>query len=377
MTMQGGTARDRLRARAQAMYGGKRREDEEYQQQTAQRQEAETPAVGSARDRLRQRASAMGEVTGQREGESITMPERKTTWTDKVRSGGRTGNYTTTASTPEQQESVLRKGLSGKHPQRTDAEQAESLLRKGGTTEAVKASKKTGGKFDVGEYSKQLGRQFLSGIAEGGAATLAAGETLIGKGLDKLFPGAGFEGSGVFNALYHGRPDWKLFGENGLPGVKKEREYTQEKLAENIENIDTGSELGDKVAKKAASFGSDAAYGTGNALPMAVETIFSGGKKALSTLGSLGANVVQKSGLAGKLEEAAKLAGNTLRSREYWTSFFSEVGMDYYEALDNGATDDEATRYALSSALVNSVIEIGGGIQKIPEAPTFLSLIHI
>ena len=371
MTMQGGTARDRLRARAQAMYGGKRREDEEYQQQTAQRQEAETPAVGSARDRLRQRASAMGEVTGQREGESITMPERKTTWTDKVRSGGRTGNYTTTASTPEQQESVLRKGLSGKHPQRTDAEQAESLLRKGGTTEAVKASKKTGGKFDVGEYSKQLGRQFLSGIAEGGAAILAAGETLIGKGLDKLFPGAGFEGSGVFNALYQGRPDWKLFGENGLPGVKKEREYTQEKLAENIENIDTGSELGDKVAKKAASFGSDAAYGAGNALPMAVETIFSGGKKALSTLGSLGANVVQKSGLAGKLEEAAKLAGNTLRSRKYWMSFFSEVGMDYYEALDNGATDDEATRYALSSALVNSVIEIGGGIQKIPEAPTF------
>lgn len=371
MTMQGGTARDRLRARAQAMYGGKRREDEEQQNRQNQRQEVESPAVGSARDRLRQRASTMGVVTGQGEDESITMPERKPTWTDKVRSGGRTGNYTTVASTPGQQESVLRKGLSGNQPQRTDAEQVESLLRKGGTTEAVKASKKTGGKFDVGEYSKLLGRQFLAGIAEGGAATLAAGETLIGKGLDKLFPGAGFEGSGFFNAMYHGRPDWKFFGKNGLPGVKKEREYTQEKLAGNIENIDTGSELGDKVAKKAAYFGSDAAYGTGNAIPMAVEAIFSGGKKALSTLGSLGANVVQKSGLAGKLEEAAKLAGNTLRSREYRTSFLSEVGMDYYEALDNGATDDEATRYALSSALVNSVIEIGGGIQKIPEAPTF------
>ena len=371
MTMQGGTARDRLRARAQAMYGGKRREDEEQQNRQNQRQEAESPAVGSARDRLRQRASTMGVVTGQGEDESITMPERKPTWTDKVRSGGRTGNYTTVASTPGKQESVLRKGLSGNQPQRTDAEQAESLLRKGGTTEAVKASKKTGGKFDVGEYSKLLGRQFLSGIAEGGAATLAAGETLIGKGLDKLFPGAGFEGSGFFNALYHGRPDWKFFGKNGLPGVKKEREYTQEKLAENIENIDTGSELGDKVAKNAAYFGSGAAYGTGNALPMFAEVYFSGGKKALSTLGSLGANLVQKSGLAGKLEEAAKLAGNTLRSREYWTSFLSEVGMDYYEALDNGATDDEATRYALSSALVNSVIEIGGGIQKIPDAPTF------
>ena len=375
MTMQGGTARDRLRARAQAMYGGKRREDEEQQNRQNQRQEAETPAVGSARDRLRQRASAMGEVTGQREGESITMPERKTTWTDKVRSGGRTGNYTTVASTPEQQESVLRKGLSGKQPRRTDAEQAESLLRKGGTTEAVKASKKTGGKFDVGDYSKLLGESFAQGVAEGTAGTLAAGETLIGKGLDKLFPGAGFEGSGFFNALYNGRPDWKFFGKNGLVGIRQSREYTQQKLAEDVEDIETGSELGTKVAKKAATFGGDVAYGMGNALPMAAEAVITGGTSLLPTttkeLETLGINVVQKSGLAGKLEEAAKLAGNTLRSREYWTSFFSEVGMDYYEALDNGATEDEATRYALSSAMVNSVIEIGGGIQKIPEAPTF------
>lgn len=375
MTMQGGTARDRLRARAQAMYGGKRREDEEQQTRQDQRQEAETPAVGSARDRLRQRASAMGEVTGQREGESITMPERKTTWTDKVRSGGRTGNYTTVASTPEQQESVLRKGLSGKQPRRTDAEQAESLLRKGGTTEAVKASKKTGGKFDVGDYSKLLGESFAQGVAEGTAGTLAAGETLIGKGLDKLFPGAGFEGSGFFNALYNGRPDWKFFGKNGLVGIRQSREYTQQKLAEDVEDIETGSELGTKVAKKAATFGGDVAYGMGNALPMAAEAVITGGTSLLPTttkeLETLGINVVQKSGLAGKLEEAAKLAGNTLRSREYWTSFFSEVGMDYYEALDNGATEDEATRYALSSAMVNSVIEIGGGIQKIPEAPTF------
>lgn len=375
MTMQGGTARDRLRARAQAMYGGKHREDEEQQNRQNHRQEAETPAVGSARDRLRQRASTMGVVTGQGEDESITMPERKTTWTDKVRSGGRTGNYTTTASTPGQQESVLRKGLSGKQTQRTDAEQVESLLRKGGTTEAVKASKKTGGKFDVGDYSKLLGESFAKGVAEGTAGTLAAGETLIGKGLDKLFPGAGFEGSGFFNALYHGRPDWKFFGENGLVGIKQSREYTQQKLAEDVEDIETGSELGTKVAKKAASFGGDVAYGMGNALPMAAEAVLTGGTSLLPTttkeLETLGINVVQKSGLAGKLEEAAKLAGNTLRSREYWTSFFSEVGMDYYEALDNGATEDEATRYALSSALVNSVIEIGGGIQKIPEAPTF------
>ena len=76
MTMQGGTARDRLRARAQAMYGGKRREDEEQQNRQNHRQEAETPAVGSARDRLRQRASTMGVVTGQGENAQEPTQER-------------------------------------------------------------------------------------------------------------------------------------------------------------------------------------------------------------------------------------------------------------------------------------------------------------
>lgn len=76
MTMQGGTARDRLRARAQAMYGGKRREDEEQQNRQNQRQEVESPAVGSARDRLRQRASAMREVTGQGANEQEPTQER-------------------------------------------------------------------------------------------------------------------------------------------------------------------------------------------------------------------------------------------------------------------------------------------------------------
>lgn len=76
MTMQGGTARDRLRARAQAMYGGKHREDEEQQNRQNQRQEAETHAVGSARDRLRQRASTMGVVTGQRENAQEPTQER-------------------------------------------------------------------------------------------------------------------------------------------------------------------------------------------------------------------------------------------------------------------------------------------------------------
>ena len=222
-------------------------------------------------------------------------------------------------------------------------------------------------KFDAGQYAEDAGKLFLNGVAEGVAATGAAVENWIGKGLDKLFPGAGFEGSGLFNVLYNGRPDWKWAGENGLVGIKQDREYNQGSLQENAERIDG------KVMKKAAEFGGDIAYGLGNAAPMAATAMVTGGASAAAALtkeGLLktGAEVVEKSGVLNSMSQAAR---DMLTSRDYWTSFASEVGMDYYDALDSGATEDEALRYALSSAGLNSVIEVGGGIQKIPEKPTF------
>ena len=222
-------------------------------------------------------------------------------------------------------------------------------------------------KFDAGQYAGDAGKLFINGVAEGFAATGAAAENWIGKGLDKLFPGAGFEGSGLFNALYNGRPDWKWAGENGLVGIKQDREYNQESLQENAEHIDS------KVLKKAAEFGGDIAYGLGNAAPMAATAMATGGASAAASLTKeglmkTGAEVVEKSGVLNSLSQAAR---EMLTSQDYWTSFASEVGMDYYDALDNGATEDEALRYALSSAGLNSVIEIGGGIQKIPKKPTF------
>lgn len=222
-------------------------------------------------------------------------------------------------------------------------------------------------KFDAGQYAEDAGKLFLNGVAEGFAATGAAVENWIGKGLDKLFPGAGFEGSGLFNVLYNGRPDWKWAGENGLVGIKQDREYNQESLQENAERTDS------KLLQKAAEFGGDIAYGLGNAAPMAATAMVTGGASAAAALtkeGLLkkGAEVVEKSGVLNSMSQAAR---DMLTSRDYWTSFASEVGMDYYDALDSGATEDEALRYALSSAGLNSVIEIGGGIQKIPGKPTF------
>lgn len=222
-------------------------------------------------------------------------------------------------------------------------------------------------KFDSEQYAKDAGRLFLNGVAGGLASAGATVENWVGKGLDKLFPGAGFEGSGLFNILYNGRPDWKWAGENGLVGIKQSTEHNMASVQENAGKIDSG------LLRKAAEFGGDISYGLGNALPMAAEAMITGGASAAASVtkeGLLkkGAEVVERTGVLNTLN---KVARDTLENKEYWTSFVSEVGLDYYDALDNGATDDEALRYAISSAGLNSIIEIGGGIQKIPEKPSF------
>ena len=221
-------------------------------------------------------------------------------------------------------------------------------------------------KFNGEQYAKDARWLFLNGVAEWPASAGALIETWIGKGLDKLFPGAGFEGSGLFNVLYNGRPDWKWAGENGLVGIKQNREENQKSMRENTDRIDN------KAVRKAAAFvGDDVAYGLGNAATMAAETLAtlgaSAGPKLANGLLKAG-ELIEKSGALNTLGQAAR---DMLTSRDYWMSFASEVGMDYYDALDSGATEDEALRYALSSAGLNSVIEVGGGIQKIPEKPTF------
>ena len=235
------------------------------------------------------------------------------------------------------------------------------------TQNAVSGSgEKNDEKFNGEQYAKDARWLFLNGVAEWPASAGALIETWIGKGLDKLFPGAGFEGSGFFNAIYNGRPDWKWAGENGLVGIKQNREENQKSMRENTDRIDN------KAVRKAAAFvGDDVAYGLGNAATMAAETLAtlgaSAGPKLANGLLKAG-ELIEKSGALNTLGQAAR---DMLTSRDYWMSFASEVGMDYYDALDSGATEDEALRYALSSAGLNSVIEVGGGIQKIPEKPTF------
>lgn len=233
--------------------------------------------------------------------------------------------------------------------------------------EALKRADDEEKKFRFGTAVKDAGASVLTGAASGVAATGAFVEDLVGGALDTVFQGAGFKGRGLFNTLYKG--DTPLAQALGIKGIKNEAEYYRNEAAENAGNIKTGNEKADKVLQKAATGANEIAYGVGNALPMAATAMLSAPAAAANGLAAVnsekliaqGAKVVEDSGVLQTLSQQARAM---LKDKDYWTSFAQEVGLDYNEALEDGATEGQAATYAIATALLNSGIEIGSPAEK-------------
>lgn len=243
----------------------------------------------------------------------------------------------------------------------------------------AKERQESKGKFNGWKYFGNLGKTLLTGAASISAATGAMAEDAVTSVIDTIFQGANTKGSGLFNALYHGRPDWQFLGENGLVGIEQEKAYLDAEREEEVSKINDSTIAG-KAAKKAASYGGDIAYGVGGAIPMAmtagaaaVAPIVNGVATSTEALANLGASVVESSGILSTLGKGFR---DTLTSKNYWTAFASEVGSDYQEALSDGASTSEAMNYAIGTSLLNSVIEIGGGIQNVPKGFSVKNLLR-
>ena len=50
----------------------------------------------------------------------------------------------------------------------------------------------------------------------------------------------------------------------------------------------------------------------------------------------------------------------------YWTSFVQSFGNSYDEAIEKGATEDEALLATLLSSTANAIVEVGGGVERLP-----------
>ena len=96
------------------------------------------------------------------------------------------------------------------------------------------------------------------------------------------------------------------------------------------------SELGTEVVQKA---------------PQAIIAMMSGGTSAAPQLGQ------KATGLVPMVQTAIK---NLSKDPNFWWSFTNEVGNNYQEALNQGATNDKATVAALTASLANAMIEVGG-----------------
>nr|DAJ39924.1 MAG TPA: nuclease [Caudoviricetes sp.] len=89
---------------------------------------------------------------------------------------------------------------------------------------------------------------------------------------------------------------------------------------------------------------------------------------ALSGGTSLAAKGIQTTVGLTKAQKVAQTASSMLKGLmkdlNFWTSFAREGGSAYNDAIDAGASNEEATIAMLATGLPNAYIEIGGGVEK-------------
>lgn len=133
--------------------------------------------------------------------------------------------------------------------------------------------------------------------------------------------------------------------------------YAQQGLTTDLYNA-TNNEEFSKFTSGVITTTLDAVAEAG--LSMAVATL-SGGT-------SLAAKGIQTTVGLTKAQKVAQTASSMLKGLmkdlNFWTSFAREGGSAYNDAIDAGASNEEATIAMLATGLPNAYIEVGGGVEK-------------
>lgn len=189
------------------------------------------------------------------------------------------------------------------------------------------------------------------------------GGTLL-KGADQFATGLTSTGAWLESAVL--KPVGSLLGDKNLyqqgilynlnEHMKKAQEQNQQAFAKDFEDAGTTGKLLDK-------------YGTATvaAVPQAALAMLTAG----SSLGAQATTSGLQTASAAATSGLAKTIGNTVsemgKNPQYWLSFLQSAGNNYEQAKGEGANDLQATSYALLTSLVNSAVEISGGIDTLPK----------
>lgn len=122
-----------------------------------------------------------------------------------------------------------------------------------------------------------------------------------------------------------------------------------------------------KSAGKVGEFLDNFGTATVAAVPQAVLAFMTAGASLGAqgtTAGLQAASSATGSGLA---QSVATGVQNMAKNPQYWLSFLQGAGNDYEAAKADGANELQATSYAMLTNLVNAAVEVGGGIDTLPQ----------
>lgn len=145
--------------------------------------------------------------------------------------------------------------------------------------------------------------------------------------------------------------------------IKNEGQETQKKYAGNVAKGGKAAELLDKYGAATVA-----------AVPQAVMAYLTAGASAGASTAGLGAHAAAEMtpSMAGTIRRGVAAMA---KDPNYWTAFSQVVGQSYDEAMDdmaktgteNNKARTKAALYAMGNGLLNAAVEVGGGIQKLPE----------
>ena len=209
-------------------------------------------------------------------------------------------------------------------------------------------------KFSFGQAVANVAERGLQGIAQMGGNTLAFAEDLF------LAP-------------------FELFSGQKLGTVSDTALFNQwaKKLNEGAERIEQKSAANIQAGGKAAEVAHNLGVATIMAVPQAVAALLTSGTSvaAQTTAGlQTAANAALNSGIVNTINN---VVGNMARDPQYWTAFASTVGNTYESGLQTirerqpelseNELRSKAALYALGTSLMGAAVEVGGGIQKLPD----------
>lgn len=211
---------------------------------------------------------------------------------------------------------------------------------------AKRANKYSLGKGVAGAVAKGVNQ-----AAQGVASTLAMAEDVL------LSPFELFSGQKLGD-LSDTAPLNKL-----SQRIKNEGQETQKKYADNVAKGGKAAELLDKYGAATVA-----------AVPQAVMAYLTAGASAGASTAGLGAQAAAEMtpSMAGTIQRGVTAMA---KDPNYWTAFSQVVGQSYDEAMDdmaktgteNNKARTKAALYAMGNGLLNAAVEVGGGIQKLPE----------